>query len=115
MSQAAWEAIKAESERIGLPENFSTDLDIDRRQLVDGEWGPVPGHFYYALRTNGTHLCKSLAEAETVDNTFNPYQVGGKIRWYRWDGEQLISYESYDAMETAVMDSVMNRPYNPAM
>lgn len=106
MSYAAWEAIKAEADRQGLPENFRGDLETDRLQLVDGAWGVPPRRFFYALRTNGTHLCKTVSEAEAVDKIFNPSQVGGVIHWYRWDGERLLAYDNLKTAIDALIDQL---------
>lgn len=104
--EMAWAAISAEADRMGLPEHFKGDLEVDRQQLVDRIWGDPPRTFFYALRTSGTQLCKTIDEAQGVDKIFNPKQIGGYIYWYRWDGEQLIAYNNLKDAINALADEL---------
>lgn len=90
MSTLAYNLIKAESERVGWPRNYETDLDIDSRiiqHLYDETDHPGVDHprFGWGLRENGTHVVFSRGDILIIESIWS-HEI---TRWYYFDGYML--------------------------
>lgn len=72
----AYEALVAESERLGMPRSFKTDLTTHDKAWIERH-SDAP--FLWCLYEGGTHLMSSPLSSETVRCVVNP--DGTPIHW----------------------------------
>ena len=100
----AYNEIKTEADRLGLPLSYRDDLVIHDYNAVKQYGSERP--FLWGLRDLGTHLFPVAAE--------DCWQEGGRegwvgacsrtwpeTRWYLWDGQQLLGIPSELAVAIA--------------
>ena len=97
-NKKAYEAMVEESERLGLPEVFKTDLttrDLDKTSSI-----PEGQPFGWVLRVGGTQFLELRPDSyhfylKMVDRTF-----AHPIHYYLWDGEKLQEMTWQELAET---------------
>lgn len=92
MPTLAYNLIKEESERVGWPKMYKTDLDIDAQyiQMLYEEDDLV--RFGWGLRENGTHLVSVAADILLAEEAWSHET----IRWYYFDGYVLHEMSSLE-------------------
>ena len=87
----AWNAMKRECEKTGLPTRFLSDLAGDRYFIHKHKGAP----FVWVLFEDGTHLvpleCEDAEETlEAVRHNVTFHKRGMRTFWYLWNGYTLI-------------------------
>lgn len=87
-----------ESRKVGWPEYWQGDLDIDLNQLLGED---MPEQFGWILRRLGTHIILPGDQIRVyeIDNAFS-----GVHRFYYYDGKKLIEMTSHQLVDRLRMD-----------
>lgn len=74
----AYAAIKAEAERLHMPEHYQNDLYVIDRQILCCP--TAPDSFIWVLRSHGTHLFRLDTKALNNPKNYNPAELIGCIK-----------------------------------
>jgi len=92
MPTPAYNLIKAESEKVGWPKHYETDLDMDARSIQMLYENDDLVRFGWGIRENGTHLVFSAKDVSQINTVW----IHELVRWYYFDG--------YDLREMSVLE-----------
>ena len=85
-NRKGYRAIKEESERVGWPTHFRTDLTKHDRNTLSKK--DMPREFGWVLREHGTHLLFSPCDGINLDWA-KVISHNTEARFYWFDGEDL--------------------------
>lgn len=100
--KAAYEALLAESKRVGWPQSFRVDLEVSDREIIE-EFNPP--FFVWTLRLCGTYLIRPGAgwagkiTEETLVAFKNDKGCNSGWLWYVWHKRKLTALPANECVE----------------
>lgn len=97
--QHLWAQIEKKAKELDLPKRFITDLDVDKRALLESD-DDIPSYGIYGLSEDGTYFYHLKSDSTYHTNELiavvNSVQESKEIvYWFYWKGDSYLQAISF--------------------